>query len=347
MPYNYDAYSGNRQQLQGQQAPAYSTVTNTSWAGPAFGQQYKSGETNHEYVRQNLGVGGNKYSAANMAQGMLNPVGGVLEGFRGYKNFKKNRASEREQKALFESRKAEAIARNPTDWLNSVDPTGHTAQEANRLSAQGRPMSEEELNASLRTDDQNAQRAGFSKQIEDYFGSPERAGWQQSIVSNRLNQDLANVQEDYGNNLKSSVQSAAARGLRGGSVDVEGRGAVARTRDTGAIQAAQNADSASADFRNQDLQARDQLNGLVNSGDIGEADALRNSLQGISNATVAAGQRYAGQQQQRQINTFGQQQQSQAWGQGLNGIASAIDRNPNRGNSLSAWYGSGTSQGGW
>ncbi len=346
MPYSYDAFL-NQQSLQNQQAPAYGSVTNGSWAGPAFGQTYKSGETNREYVRQNLGVGGNQYSAANMAQGMLNPVGGVLEGFRGYSNYKKNRAAERARQEEFDRQKTAAIARNPTDWLNTQDPTGNTAQEANRLAAQGRPMSSDELNASLRTDDQNNQRAGFTKQIEDYFGSPDRAGWQQSIVSNRLNQDLANVQEDYGNNLKSSVQSAAARGLRGGSVDVEGRGAVARTRDTGAIQAAQSADTASADFRNQDLQARDQLKGLVNSGDIGEADSLRNALQGISTATAAAGQRYAGQQQQRQINQFGQQQQSQAWGQGLNGIASAIDRNPNRGNSLGAWHGTSTSQGGW
>ncbi len=345
MPYSYDAYT-NQKDLQAQQLPSYGSVTNQSHNGFGLSQTYNAGDSNRDYVKNNLGVGGNQYSAQNMAHGMLNPVGGVLEGFRGYKNYKKNRAAERERQEAFERAKANAIARNPTDWLNTLDPTSRTSQEATRLAGEGRPMSVEEMNAGLRSDDQDRQRAGFSKQVDEYFADPARAGWQQQIVSNRLQNDLANVQEDYGNNLRSSVQGAAARGLKGGSVDVEGRGAVARTRDTGAIEAASNADSAAANFRNQDLQARDQLHGLVNSNDIGDADSLRSAIQGIHSATTASGAQYAGQQRQQQINRFGQQQQSQAWGQGLSGLASAIDRNPNRGNSMGAWYGSAAS-GGW
>ena len=117
----------------------------------------------------------------------------------------------------------------------------------------------------------------------------------------------------------------------------EGRGAVARTRDTGAIQAAGNADAMTSQFRNQDTAARGQLHGLINSRGIGDADSLRQALEGIHSATTAQGAQYAQGQQQRQLNQFGERQQSQAWGQGLSGLASAVDRRPANAPTYGGW----------
>jgi hypothetical protein len=99
-----------------------------------------------------------------------------------------------------------------------------------------------------------------------------------------------------------------------------------------------------SDFQNRDRQSRAQLLGLVNSGDIGSADALRSQLEGIHSASTAAASNYASQQQRRQLNQFGQQQQSQAWGQGLGSLANLVDRNQQ---TAGGWFGGGTTQGGW
>lgn len=308
-------------------------------ASPTGGYTYKPGQSGGSFVQDNV--------RNDLTKGRPLPPPG-MRAFGGYRAFKKAQSAQRMEQQSIEGIQRNYAARAPTEYLGAIDPTSKTYQMARQRGAGGaaQAMSTEELQAGLRQEGQETQRAGFSKQIEEYFGGADRAGWQQSIVSNRLNNDLANVAEDYGNNLRSSVQGSAARGIQGGSVDVENRGAVARTRDTGAIQAASQADATTAGFRNQDQQARSQLLGLVNSQDIGSAEGVRNALQNISSQTVAQGAQYAAGQQQRQIHQFGQQQQSQAWGGGLQGLATAINQNPNRGNSLGAWYGS-NSKGGW
>jgi hypothetical protein len=349
MPYTYDDYLGaaNTQRTTAANTAdpslGYSrTSSSVIGTGPNT-TQYTAGQSNREFVRENLGVGGNRYSTENMAMGMLNPVAGVMQGFRGYSNYKKGRAAFRRQQAEHRAAVKNAQNRAGADWFQRVDPNSALAAQVRDRTAKGQPMTDDEINQALRQQDQTSQREGYEQQVNDYFGSEERAGWQQGIVQNRLQNDLANVEEDYGNNLKGSVQSAASRGLKGGSVDVEGRGQVARTRDTQAIQAASNADQAQAQFRTNDQQSRAQLLGLVNSGDISDADALRAQLDGIHSATTSAAAQYAGNQQQRQINQFGQQQQSQAWGSGLNSLANAVDRNPRQSQS---WFG-GSSRGGW
>jgi hypothetical protein len=55
------------------------------------------------------------------------------------------------------------------------------------------------------------------------------------------------------------------------------------------------------------------------------------------------GQQYASSQQQRQIDQYGQQRQSQAWGGGLSGLAGAIRNSPS-GNPFSY---SSSRTGGW
>jgi len=129
---------------------------------------------------------------------------------------------------------------------------------------------------------------------------------------------------------------------------MENRGAVARTRDTQTVQAASRANSTREGLRSQDQNQRNQLLGLVNSGAIGDSDSIRSALEGIHNQTTAQGADYANQQQRRQLDQFGRQQQSQAWGQGLGAISGSIDQNPQRASSLGAWFSnSGTSRGGW
>lgn len=289
---------------------------------------YEPGMTNREYVRENLGFGGNQYSAQNMANGMLNPVGGVISGIKGYKSFKKAKAAYARQKAKYEADVAYAKAGAGAAWLNTIDPTSRVSQEASKRHQAGKAMSIDEMNEMSRQEAQGKVRSKYESDIDAYFADPARAGWQRGIVQSRLQNDLANAQEDFDIELTGTGQQAASRGLKGGSVDVENRGEVARTRDTRAIQAGADADNTLADFGARDQQSRAQLRQLVNSGDIGSADALRSALDSINSSTAAAGAQYAGQQRNRQISQFGQQQQSQAWGGGLSAIANSINQNP-------------------
>jgi len=309
---------------------------------------YTSGQTNRDYARENLGVGGNSASAANMAHGMLNPVGGIIEGYRGYGHFKDAQKLDRHMKEMYDTGRRNAAARAPTEYLGSIDPTSKTFQQARMRSAGSNDdmMSMGEIQASMHLEDQNRQRAGMEQSIEDYFNDPGRAGWQQQIVRNRLQNDLSNVQQDYTQNLRGSVLNSASRGLRGGSVDVERQGKVAEVRDSSAVGAASQAGSTMADFRGQDQQSRSNLMGLVNSQGIGDSQQLSSALQGIHNTTMQAGQNYSQQQQQRQLTQFNQQQQSQAWGQGLQSFAGAINNNPYRMTNATAWGGYGR-QGGF
>lgn len=340
MPYTYDDYMASA--TAGAARPvAHGNTMRTLPGNVGPGQnRYDPGMTNREYVRENLGFGGNQYSAQNMAHGLLNPVGGVIEGIRGYGHFKKSKDNYRRMMERYKADLAQFKAGGGAAWLNSIDPTSAMAKTAAARFQSGNAMSDDELNLGLRQEHQNRVRSGYEASIEDYFADPARAGWQRGIVQNRLQNDLANVQEDFDADLTGTGQQVAGRGLKGGSVDVETRGAVARTRDTRAIQAASDADSTLADFGARDQQSRAQLLGLVNSGDIGNSDALRSALDSIHSATAAEGARYAGNQRQRQVDQFGQQQQSQAWGQGLGAIANSINQNP----SMYAW---GTSRGGW
>ena len=351
MPYDTQAYqdwSGNSspysqynpQTYQGRDAYSWSNVGRDAVAGATVGAT----------------VGGAAGSVVPvLGNGVGAIVGGVVGGVAGagygvVTKYTSNTARSRSRaQANAASMEAAGAAANqayaPTEYLGANDPTSQTYQMARERMSHGpqTAMSPGELAALSRQEDQGKQRAGFQQQINDYFGGADRAGWQQSIVSNRLNQDLANVKEDYGNNIKSSVQNTATQGLVGGSVDIERRGAVARTRDTGAIQAASNADAATAGFKNADQQAKGELTGLVNSQGIGDADSLRTALQNINNQTTQQGQQYASGQQQRQIDQFGRQNQSQAWGGGLNGLASSVRASSN-GNPFQ--YNS-TRQGGW
>lgn len=352
MPYSYDEYTNGYTATSAPQVGSTTmrTIDDPVWNatnGPGT-NVYRPGMSNREYVRENLGFGGNRYAAQNMAHGLLNPVGGVLSGISAYRGFKKSQDKYRDLMRQHKNQTKVGQANNPTDWLNTVDPEAAQAIGANATRALDvggvkRTMTGDEINSALRTRDQNAMRSQYESSIDEYFSDPARASWQQGIVQNRLQNDLANVRDDYDMDLTSAGQSAASRGLRGGSVDIEGRGAAARTRDTRAIGAASNADAALAEFRSGDQTQRQQLMGLVNSGTIADSDALRSALDTIHQQTAQSGARYAGQQRQRQIDQFGNRMTSQAYGQGLNAIAGAINRNPN------SWYagGSDTSYGGW
>lgn len=345
MPYDTQAYQNwlPSQQPTYQAAGAHRIGTSMGQS-PTGSYSYTPGQSNASFVHDNVGGDFKSGYAAASALGTAGIASGI-RAYGGYKAFKKAQGLQRADQQLWEDSGRAGVAKAPTEYLGAIDPTSRTYQAARQRSTGGpnNAMTPEEIQASMRQEDQGKQRTGFENQVNDYFGGADRAGWQQSIVSNRLNNDLANVQEDYNSNLKSSVQGAASRGLVGGSVDVENRGAVARTRDTGAIQAASSADAATAGFKSQDQQAKGQLLGLVNSQNIGDAGALRSALENINQQTVQQGQQYAAGQQRRQMDQFGQQQQSQAWGGGLNGLASAV-RSSSNGNPFS--YGANRS-GGW
>jgi hypothetical protein len=300
-----------------------------------------------DFVRQNMrqDLRPSGANAAGFATGGLSQIPRALSG---YKKFKAAQERDRADQALWAQSNKTAAAKAPTEYLGSLDPTSRTFQQARVAQGNGSALSQDELLMAYRQEQDNNQRSAMEQQIQAYFADPAREGWQRNIVNSRLQNDLANVQEDFGNNFRGSVQGSAAQGLQGGSVDAERRQGVTRARDTQAVQASSNADQALADFQGRDQEARGNLLGLVNSNGIGDSAQLSNALQGIHNATTQEGRQYAQGQQQRALDQFGQQQQSQVWGQGLSQIGAAINRNPNRGNSLSAWYGGNqTSGGGW
>lgn len=338
-PYVYDTY----EQQNNPDAPRFTSPTFSDYQINQNGQQYagrqqatyRDGQSNTQFVTQNYtpmgGSGGARNFAQNAALDMLMPGAGGFNIIDGMQQAKKARAQNRKQREAFDAARRNAVARDPTQWLNSLDPTSATAQQARIRLGRGDAMQAEEINNGLRQEFVDKQRKGYEGQIDAYFSDPSRAGWQQKVVQDRLQSDLGNITEQYGRNLTSSVQGSASAGLRGGSLDAERRGATARTRDSQALQASGEADASSAGFKMQDQQSRQQLYNLVNSDGGTNADTLNNALQGIQNATNLQGQQYSLGRQQRQQQQYAGQQQSQAWGQGLNGVAGAIS----------------TSQGGW
>jgi hypothetical protein len=335
----YDAQSYKN--WRGTPAPSYDPgrVTFGSWGGNPAGSTGSSDQSNSSFFLKNY-MDPTKPSAAYTHAAFASGIPGLGEYnmYRGMSKLKDARKQDRERQANFSAMHADAASRSPSDWLNAIDPTSGAAQEARRRIAQGQAMSQDEVMAAVRQEDQGKQRAGYDKSIDEYFGSADRAGWQQSIISNQLNDDLANVSQAYKENTRSAALGAAARGTMNGSVDIENRSAIARNRDAGAISAAANADASKAGFQEQDRNSRQQLHGLVQSQDIGSSDQLRNALEGLRSTTNAQGAQYNAQRQQQQINNFGAQQQSQAWGGGLNALA----------NGVKSWNASPTaSHGGW
>lgn len=325
--YTYDDYAAQKPIDNMAMTPEQSYRHGSS--GDPTGYTTKPGQSNMGFLMSNYGPpqGGSALSARSAysaAGAMVGDPVAAYNMYRGFKKMKSNRADIRRREEEFARQRDYAVKQAPTDWLNTQDPTSALAQETRRRAAQGQQMTGEEVNAGLRMQAQAEQRAGYDKSINEYFGSADRAGWQQSIVSNQLNDDLANISQSHKENTRSAALSAASRGTMKGSVDIENRSAIARNRDTSAISAAANADATKAGFQDQDRDSRQQLHGLVQSQDIGSADQLRTALDGIRSTTNAQGAQFNAQRQQQQINNFGAQQQSQAWGGGLNALATGV-----------------------
>lgn len=278
--------------------------------------------------------------------------GSIGQGYAGIKSYQGWKQARRDQayKEHVEGERLRGLQRAaPTSELVRTGPEGRTAQEAQRRAGLGQWMGQEEVEGGLRAEDLDRRRAGMEQQVEQYFADPARSQWQDQIVGNRLQADLGGIRDQYDRSLTGSVQSAAARGLAGGSVDVEGRGAVARNRDVSAIGAAEEADAARRSMRSGDANARQQLLSLVNSGSFADSQAFAGALRSINDATEQGGREYAMGQQRNELDQFRRQQQSQALGQGLNNFAGLIRQDPYRASRLSAWTGSGSSTqtGGW
>lgn len=330
-------------QPQAQYAGGGTRTIGGSVYNPTGGYTYTQNMRGDDFVKQNVRQdftpwrgGVNPNSVLNIASGGISQVPRAISGYRQYK---KEQANDRQRAEAWAAAQKERAAAAPTEYLGSIDPTSRTYQQARQRMSSTNPgdyMSVNELQQGMHQEQQANQRQQYEQAINAYFDDPARAGWQQQIIQDRLNNDLAQVSDQYGQDLQRSVQGAAARGMRGGSADVEGRGDVARVRDTRAIGAAADADAQRSAFQNRDLQERNNLMGLVNSRGITEGQQLSQALQGIHANTAAEGANYATRQRQQEIDRFGQQSQSQAWGQGLSSIAGSIRRqNPQ------------TTQGGW
>lgn len=313
---------------------------------PYGGYTYTQGMRGSDFVKQNVKQDlnpafSNGLPNQNFTLGVASlGISQIPRAISGYRAYKKKQGEDRRREAAWGEMVKERTAAVPTEYLGTIDPTSQTFQQARQRMGQGveKYMGIPELQQAYQQEQEANQRGQYEQAINAYFSDPARSGWQQQVVQDRLNNDLAQVSDQYGQDLQRSVQSSAARGMRGGSVDVEGRGDVARVRDTRAIGAAADADAQRFAFQNRDQQERSNLLGMVNQRGITDGQQLSQALQGIHTQTAAEGAQYASGQRQNEINRFGQQAQSQAWGQGLTGIANSVNRR----------YGTqGTTQGGW
>jgi len=327
----YRAYQANAaQSYSPTPGQAQTRTIGGSQYNPYGGYTYTTNMRGSDFVRRNVQQDLNP-AFSNGAPNQNAILGGASMGISqipraisGYRAYKKAQKWDRAQQAAWEEAQRDLQARAPTEYLGSIDPTSRVHIEAqNRLNS-GRAMSQTEIAQAYQQEQEAIQRGQYEQAINAYFSDPARSGWQQQVVQDRLNNDLAQVSDQYTQDLLRSVHGAASRGLRGGSVDVEGRGEASRIRDTRAIGAAADADSQRFAFQNRDQRERANLLGLVNQRGITDGQQLSQALQGIHTQTAAEGAQYASGQRQREIDLFGQQSQSQAYGQGLNSIAGSI-----------------------
>lgn len=327
--------------------PQYNAGTRTiggSQYNPYGGYTYTQDMRGSDFVKQNVRQDLNPFRGGlnqNFVLGASSMgISQIPRAISGYRAYKKAQAKDRARAEAYAQVVKERTAAIPTEYLGSIDPTSQTFQQARQRMGQGvdRYMTIPEMQQAYQQEQEAAQRRQYEEAINAYFADPARAGWQQQVVQDRLNNDLAQVSDQYDQDLQQSVQGSAARGLRGGSVDVEGRGDVARVRDTRALSAAADADAQRFAFQNRDQQERANLLNMVNQRGIADNQQLAQAIQGIHTQTAAEGAQYASGQRQNDINRFGQQSQSQAWGQGLTSVANSVRNRYGQG---------GTTQGGW
>jgi hypothetical protein len=200
-------------------------------------------------------------------------------------------------------------------------------------------MSPEEIAVSLQNDLANAQRQQLGSQVNAFFNDPSRQAAQQKTIQDQLAQSLTGIGDQYKQEYVQGAQSAGSRGLQGSSVDIEERMAAGAQRDIRAAETGAQAQTQGQAFQNQNTAQRQQLMQLINSQDPAQAQAAQAQLQALNAQTGGISAQTGIQGQQRQLAQFGQNAQSQAWGNAVTGIANQIRGNPQLGGGLGAWLG--------
>ena len=167
--------------------------------------------------------------------------------------------------------------------------------------------------------------------VNGYFSSESMQGLYDTLQDRHLQNSLAQISQQYENQLRNSAFQTASQGLTGSSVDAERRGTVQQGQNAAAIQAQAEAQQFAQSARNNNEQQRQALLGTVQSGSPYEGAAFDQRLQSISHDTAAMGQQYANTAALGQINQSGYNMQSQALGNLMSNYAN-LYRMQNQGN---------------
>lgn len=105
-----------------------------------------------------------------------------------------------------------------------------------------------------------------AKQSELTGNAQSREGLYKNVRDNAFTAGKTKLDEDYADAQRKNKFELFARGLAGGSEDIDQNARAKRTYDQGIIDLGAKADAAKANFRNTDEQTRLQLLDAINSG---------------------------------------------------------------------------------
>jgi hypothetical protein len=178
------------------------------------------------------------------------------------------------------------------------------------------------------------EEATARKQQEDtinaYFNDPSRMQRYNKEYDAELNAAKEQLGQNTQAGMRSAAQTAASRGLQGGSIDVENRVGLAGRYQTTLSDLASRRQQASQAQGMQDVDTKTSLLGLVNSADPFNAQATQSRLQGLAGQGRAAqGYIQAGVTRDMADET-GANLMSQGYGQGLSSFAGGLNTWQNR-----------------
>lgn len=174
---------------------------------------------------------------------------------------------------------------------------------------------------------QEIQRRQLKSRVNAYFNSESMRGLYDTLENRHLQNSLAQITEQYGNQLKQSAFQSAGQGLIGSSVDAERRGDVQQAQNAAAIQAQGQAQQFAQGVRNQNEQQRQSLVDTLSSGNPYQGAQFDQQMQQIGNQTNQMAQQYANQTAQNQISQYGLNMQSQALGNLFSNAANLYSTN--------------------
>lgn len=325
---------GGPQGMRGLQGPGA-----VSGGGAGAAAYYQSNPNNTAMQQFSHDVTAQSRNPATWATMAVGPD--AFQAVKSYQGWKTSRAQAHEAEQAAQRAQAGYLAQAPTNWLLQNLGGSQAAQAAISREGTGNQLKPEEVQAMLDAEQQANTRKSQTAQVEDFFNSPDRAAQQDKYTQDVLNSQLGSINHDYDLGLTKTVQSTAAQGLLGGSVDQERQADVNRSHDSAVASAGQQAQQSRQQMTAQDQALKEHLLDVINAGDPAQRQAAADRLQQIEDQAAGIGQQNTLNQQGQDIAQQYRTNQSQALGSGINGVSSFLSANPNRG--TGQWWGAGSS----